>query len=161
MAFTKRKRRGLIISVALILLVVLTFWWLFGWGGGNINIMDFEADDVASMKLGATISGYDVFCPTDKEDIQTVIDEVNGFQHAGKAVRQYMEYGFNSGGAILYEFGIELTDGQELYYCFATRDGIAPGEDIEGSYWGTIPKEGNMWRGSMDWFHALYEKYSR
>ena len=38
---------------------------------------------------------------TEKEDIQTIINTVNEFRHAGNEIRYLLRYGFSVGGSVL------------------------------------------------------------
>ena len=160
MNLSAKKKRWLTSTAIVAVVTLLLLSWLYGWGGDNINVMNFDADDVVSIKMGATLVEFEPFVVTDKEGIQTVIDKVNGLQYAGKSIRQVLKYGPYSGGSVLYEFGAELTNGEEFYFCIALNEGDPPSEDVEGSYWGSEHKSGNMCKGSIDWFYALHEKYT-
>ena len=157
---SKNKKPWLIGTTSFTIVAILLLAWLYGWGGDDINVMNFDADDVVSIKMGATLFEFEPFVVTDKEDIETVIDKVNGLQYAGKSIRQVLKYGLFSGGSVLYEFGVELTTGEEFYFCIAVNKGYTPGEDVEGSYWGSEHESGNMCKGSIDWFYALHEKHT-
>lgn len=52
----KYKHRLILFGEISILWVVLGMW-LFGWGGGNINVIDVEAKDVSQIELLRTTFG--------------------------------------------------------------------------------------------------------
>lgn len=150
--------------VALCLLVLILFC-LSEWEGDKLNAMDFDASDVASMHLYVARPRYEVFDVTDQEDIQMIIDKLNGFQYSGRSMRNFIKNGFHRGGGMLYEFCTEFTNGEEFVICFmANYDPLdfAPGTEIDGTYWVARPvgsENSRMCRGPMDWFYTLYDKY--
>ena len=81
-------------KVIVLCLFVIALFWLSEWKGDKINAIDFDANDVVSMSLYAARPGFEVFDVTDKEDLQTIIDELNEFKYSGGSWRNYIKNGF-------------------------------------------------------------------
>lgn len=86
-----------LIRGALLAVILAFFAWIYGWGGGDIQVMNFTAEDVERLTLSQSGYTYAVDV-TEKEDIQAVIDMVNRFRHTGNALK----HGFVTGGTCLY-----------------------------------------------------------
>ena len=91
------KHRKWLIPAAVVLIFCAN---TFGWGGGPINVTDFTAGDADRVELTCSHSWIadGVAVVAEKEDIQAVIDTVNGFRHDGTKLK----YGFNAvcGGSL-------------------------------------------------------------
>lgn len=124
------------ISVGLILIIALGFCaWMFGWGGGNINVIPFDADDVEHIELfgvrcGAMRSAY----LTEAEDIQALIDSVNSFRYSGSGLKDIFKYGIGSGGTLLYLIRIYPHHGERFTVCFGLSDSDQDPSNTEVSY---------------------------
>lgn len=135
--------------------------WIFGWGGGPINVMDFSADDVDRVELSCSHSrianGRAVV--TGKEDIQTIIGAVNAFRHTGNNLKYFLRYGFSAVGSVLYEIDVCFTDGER----FSLRLCPEAHSDTELYYWVWRPEQTNrisrICSGSLEWFYELHGKY--
>ena len=152
-------------KVIVLCLFVIALFWLSEWKGDKINAIDFDANDVVSMSLYAARPGFEVFDVTDKEDLQTIIDELNEFQYSGGSWRNYIKNGFHRDGGTPYEFYATLENGEEfglVFLAYYDPCDFEPGTEIDGKYWVFKPvrSESRMCRGSLDWFYTLYEKYS-
>ena len=99
--------------------------WIFGWFRGDINVMDFSADEVDHVELSCTDVHVDLYraVVTDKDDIQMLIDSVNRFQHTGNEIKDIFMYGIFTGGSVLYEIDIYLSDGELFPFppCFKQK----------------------------------------
>ena len=124
------------ISVGLILIIALgSCAWMFGWGGGNINVIPFNADDVEHIELfgvrcGAMRSAY----LTEAEDIQALIDSVNSFRYSGSGLKDIFKYGIGSGGTLLYLIRIYPHHGERFTVCFGLSDSDEDASSTEVSY---------------------------
>ena len=157
------KHWKLLIFVAVVLIFCA---YTFGWGGGPINVMDFAAEDVDRIELSCShpwiADGRAVV--TEKEDIQTVIDSVNGFRHDGTELKYFLKYGFSAGGSVLHTIYVYFTNGEEYIFCICPE----AHSDTQLSCWEYFepyhPRDRNRFRavcsGSLDWFYALHEKYT-
>lgn len=160
----KRLLIGAMVSVAILLLGV----WVFGWGGGDINVLKFSADDVTRLELNCTdtkrVELYKAVV-TEPEDIQACIDWVNAFQHTGSAIKELFRHGIGIGlgGTCLYTFQFYLLDEDPFILEFGNNDGEQEISDVEVSYWRyTYPPKKEIpstCRGSLEPFYELYEKY--
>lgn len=160
-----------IIPVVIALAVVLALCaWTFGWGRGNIGVMEFSADEVDRIELFCTDVRVDLHAAivTEKDDIQALIDSVNSFRHTGSAVKELFRHGIaigGLGGTVLYEFDVYLSNGDTFPLRFGSNNGVEERSDMEVLYWVYQPKQTNpllnTWtcRGSMELFYELYEKY--
>jgi len=124
-----------LIRSALLAVILVFFAWIFGWGGGDIHVMNFSAEDVERLTLSQSGYTYAVEV-TEKEDIQAVIDMVNSFQHTGNELKHGFLFGSNSGDQ--------------------------PVSDMEVSYWvyqetKTSRAPSKLCRGSMELFFEMYE----
>ena len=133
----------------------------FGWGGGPINVMDFTAEDVDRMELTCSHSwiaeGRAVV--TEKEDIQTVINSVNGFLYDGTTLKYFLKYGFSGGGTVLHTIHVYFTNGEEYIFDICPE----AHSDTQLTCW-EYPYESKEFSavcsGSLDWFYELHEKYT-
>lgn len=137
--------------------------WMFGWGGGSINVIPFDASDVEHIELsgiydGAIRSAY----LTEREDIQTLIDSVNSFRYSGSGLKDIFRYGIGIGGTSLYEIVIYPRDGARFTVCFGSNNGGQDPSDTEVSYWvyNKIQIDGfsKMCRGSMEVIYGFLEQ---
>ena len=127
--------------------------WMFGWFGGTIDVMDFSADEVESIGLYQYWLGENESVVTEKEDIQALMDEVNGFRHTGTMLK-YPKKLLPGGGETWYEITVHFADGKDCSFVFTQlkKDLMVP--EAEWRYGGF-----RTCRGSMELFHALHEKY--
>ena len=171
-----RKRcRWLILGVLLLASVLMAGRWCYGWGGGDIDILDFSAEGVervelytTSVKIAANYatefdSGFGVSVVTEPEDIQLIIDQIDSLQYAGNDIRDYIEHGIGIGGTVLYDADFYFRDGTKLRVILSSNSGSQPVSDRILGY-SLVPaakKEflGKNARGSLEWFYDLYEKY--
>lgn len=149
---------GLILMIALGLCA-----WLFGWGGGNINVIPFDANDVEHIELygiyrGAMRSAY----LTETEDIQSLIDSVNSFRYSGSGLKDIFKYGIGIGGTSLYEIEIYPRNGDRFTVCFGSNKGGQDPANTEVGYWvyNKIQIDGfsKMCRGSMQVIYGFLER---
>ena len=154
-----KRQKWLAAGVLALAAVLLLCAWMFGWGQGSIQVMDFSADAVERIELSCTMPNSHRTVVQDKEDIQALIDSVNAFQHTGNDLKYLFRSGLFSGGTVLYEFHVFLTNGEELLLSFGDNSGGQDLSDVEVSYWisGTEHLFGNTCRGSLEVFWSLYE----
>jgi len=152
------------VFVAGVLTILLVFCvWMFGWGRGNIDVIDFSAEEVACVRLGcAQLYSKAAAEVSDPVGIQMLIDAINGFRHAGSDMKWLFKYGLFVGGSVLYEHAFELKNGDVVYVTFASNES-QPMSDMELSYWVDWPDgtktRGGLCRGSMEVFYTLHQKY--
>lgn len=156
----KYKHRLILFGEISILWVVLGMW-LFGWGGGNINIIDVEAKDVSQIELLRTTFGSKKITITEGEDIQTVIDNVNSFRYSGNELK-YLLQGKAFGSTFLYYITVYPKEGDVIELVLSALGGYGLSE-TEMSYW--FPADPNFFisntcEGPMTWYDDLYAKYS-
>lgn len=156
------------LACAILILIVFLCSWAYGWGGKNIDIMDFDADDVNHIDLGGNISGrYYTVTVSEKDDIQAIIDAVNAFRHTGNEVKYILKYGIGvgRGGTALYSFDVYLSNGENYAAYLASNNGGQDPSNTEVSYWVAQPDEQTWFpfadtcRGSMELFYNLLEEY--
>ncbi|MCI8399296.1 MAG: hypothetical protein HFF90_07845 [Oscillibacter sp.] len=159
--FSLKIRTRWLLSGAL-LVALIFFAWVYGWGGGPINVMNFSAEDVDYIKIYGPIQVAKV---SEKDEIQSVIDAVNSFRHTGNELKLIPKYGLFLGGTALYEFRVFLLDGEEFEVTFGLNNASQPPADTEVSYWfpgrGKIIPFSSTCRGSMELFYELLEKGSK
>ena len=152
------------ICAGLMLVAVFGFCaWMFGWGGGSINVISFDADDVEHIELsgiyrGAIRSAY----LTETEDIQALIDSVNSFRYSGSGLRDIFKYGIGIGGTSLYEIMIYPHNGDRYTVCFGSNKGGQDPSNTEVGYrvYNKIQIDGfsKMCRGSMQVIYDFLER---
>ena len=156
------------ISVIAVLVFILALCaWLFGWGRGDINVLEFSAGEVERIELSCTdTKRVDLYraVVTEKDDIQALINSVNSLQHTGSGVKELFKYGIGSGGTILYEYSVYLSNGDTFTLCIASLGTVQDLSDMEATYWVDDQPDKTKWisdtcRGSMEFFYELYEKY--
>lgn len=117
-------------------LLVATFaflGWMYGWGGSSIDVMNFDSSIVESIRL---TNSTDIAVIDESQDIQSVIDSVNSFQHSGNSVRHVFPFiGFPIGGTSLYTFHVYFKTGEEFVFCFGLNKGDQDPLNTEVSYW--------------------------
>lgn len=164
---TVHKRMLPMVFLIVVLAAVLALCaWIFGWGRGDINVMDFSANEVDRIELSCTDIHVDMHraVVTEKDDIQAFINSVNSFQHTGSNIKYLFRYGIGAGGAVLYECDVYFSSGDIFNLRFANGNGEQDLSDMEVSYW--IPQENqkrlfsDTCRGSMELFYELYERYN-
>ena len=150
------------------MIVVLVFVlalcaWLFGWGRGDINVLEFSASEVERIELSCTdTKRVDLYRAviTEKDDIQALINSVNSFQYTGSAVKELFRYGFGGiGGTVLYEYTVYLSNGDTFLLSFGNNNGEQELSDMEVVYSVGQSDKASTCRGSMELFYELYEKY--
>ena len=161
---TVSKRTKPLLLASLVLIALLTVCaWLFGWGGGEIRVLEFAPEDVERIELWHTSVDLPMerVVVTDRDDIQTILNGVNSFRFTGSSVKDMSRYGLFSGRSVLYGFDVFLSDGGEKEITFASSNGDQPMRDIEVSYWISAPtkKDGipSTARGSLEFFTQFYE----
>lgn len=104
------------IFLGIILVAVLAFCaWIYGWGGGDINVIPFDANDVERIELNGIFRGTSRSALiTERDEIQGVIDSINTFQRSGSDLKNIFKYGIGLGGTSLYEIGIYPLDGERF-----------------------------------------------
>ncbi len=151
------------ISVAIVLIFILALCaWIFGWGRGDINVMEFPASEVERIELSCTDTRrVDLYraVVTEKNDIQALIDSVNSFQYTGSVVKELFKHGIGIGGTVLYEYNVCLSNGDTFLLCFGNNNGEQELSDMEVIYWADQSNKANTCRGSMELFYELYKKY--
>ena len=157
------KKRWIICGAVLAALLAVCAW-MYGWGRGDIDLMDFDADAVDRIELYSTaweFEGGTVVSVTEKEDIQALIDLVNSFQHTGTELKFLLQSGVGVGGSVLYEFRVYLLSGEDVVLCF-TENGRDL-SDMEMTYSRSprerMPLVSPVCRGSLELFYDLREKY--
>lgn len=154
-----KKKLGLLLAAALCFCA-----WLFGWGQGTIDVIDFSADDVDYVRLGcAQLYSYDAAVIGDPEEIQALIDSANSFRHTGSKFKRIFQYGLGVGGSMLHEHAFFLKNGDIFIVTFSSNDGDQPISDMDLSYWATLPNgeriSGSTCQGSLEVFYELHQKY--
>ena len=152
------KHWKLLIFIAVVLIFCAN---TFGWGGGPINVMDFTAEDVDRIELSCShpwIAGGRAVV-TEKEDIQAVIDSVNGFLYDGTTLKYFLKHGFSGGGTVLHTIHVYFTNGEEYIFDICPE----AHSDTQLHCW-KYPYESKgfsaVCSGSLDWFYELHEKYT-
>ena len=89
----------MIVVVALLLLIFGSLFWIYGWGCGEIHLMDFDAEEVSYIELYSIDSVFNcnAVAVTEKEDIQSLIDLVNSFRHCGNELKYLLSGEFGTG----------------------------------------------------------------
>lgn len=141
-------------------LLLVFFAWIYGWGGGPINLLDFPVEDVARVRVSQGLRAAEV---TEPEDIQALMDAVNAFRHSGNEIKNHpaLLFGIAMGGTQLYVFHVYFKNGEEFTLCFGLNKGGQDPADTEVSYW--IPDEpssrfGSTCRGSMELIEELLDR---
>lgn len=153
-----RKTKLLLLSGLVLAGLLALCAWLFGWGGGEIRVLEFSPEEVERIELSHTNVNLPMerVVVTDKDDIQKILDGVNSFRFTGSSIKDLFRYGLFSGGSVLYEFDVFLADGGEESLTFASNNGDQPMGDMEVGYWiGEGPS--STARGSMEFFAQFYE----
>lgn len=151
--------------LCLLLAVVLCFCaWLFGWGQGTIDVIDFSAEDVDYVRLGCAQLYFDAAAEIrEPEEIQALIDSANALQHTGSNFKRVLQYGLGVGGSKLHEHAFFLKNGDTYIVTFSSNNGKRPISDMDLSYWVTLPNgeriSGSTCRGSLEVFYELHQKY--
>ena len=141
-----------------LLAAVLAFCaWIYGWGGGPIQLLDFPAEDVEYIRLSDPRHAVEV---TEPEEIQALMDAVNAFRHSGNQIKHhpFLLFGFAIGGTQLYTFHVFLKSGEEVTFCFGLNQGGQDPADTEVSYWvegRPSSRFGSTCRGSMELIYQL------
>lgn len=138
--------------------------WLFGWGRGSIDVIDFSADQVEYVRLGcAQLYFEDAAEIRDPEEIQSLIDSANALKHTGSKFKWVFRYGLGVGGSMLHEHAFFLKNGDIFIVTFSSNSGGQPVSDMNLGYWVTRPDgkriSGNTCRGSLEVFYELHQKY--
>lgn len=162
MKLSKPARKKLLYCVPLIFALILCSW-LFGWFVGNIDVVDFGADEVDQLRLSCTLFGYDAAIITEKDDIQAAIEAVNSFHHTGKAVKGFLTEGIGLGGSVLYNFDFQLENGTNHQVVLSSNNGEQSLSNMEVAYWVSHPNKKlftDTCRGSLEFFFELHQKYT-
>lgn len=157
--WSKRKKLLGLLAVALCFCA-----WLFGWGRGTIDVIDFSSDDVDYVWLYcAQLSSEGVSEIRDSKEIQELIDSANALQHTGSRFKRVLQYGLGVGGSKLHEHAFFLKNGDRVIVTFASCNAKRPISDLDLSYWVTLPNgeriSGSTCRGSLEVFYELHRKY--
>ena len=169
-----KRRRWLILGVLLLASVLMVGRWCYGWGGGNIDVFDFDAEDVDHIvlcngdydftaKYKNEFSSLEPSVITGRKDIETIINEINCFQYAGNDLPSLLQGKIGMGGGILHEVQFHFRNGEERTFCLFTSDAEPRGDDVVMSYRfyrkGRSELIGKNARGPTEWIYDLYEKY--
>lgn len=154
------KARRYLIGVSMLIVIVLALCsWLFGWGRGAINAVDFTADEVESLKLSCTLYETEPVTVMEKDSIQIAIDGINSFIHSGKTIKNIFRDGIGVGGSVLYEFYFILSDGEKFCLCMSSNSGEQNFSEMEMSYWISVPDKSKLFsdtcKGSIQFFYDL------
>ena len=138
--------------------------WLFGWGKGTIDVIDFSAEDVDYVRLScAQLYSYDAAVVSDPEEIQMLIDSANALRHTGSHFKRVFQYGLGAGGSKLHEYDFFLKNGDTFGVTFSSMNSQNPVTDMDLGYWVTLPNgeriSGSTCRGSLEVFYELHRKY--
>ncbi len=144
---------GLVLALALLA-------WIYGWGGGPINALDFPAEDVDHIRLSDPLSAVEL---TEPEDIQALLDAVNAFRHSGNMLKDHpgLLFGFALGGTKLYTVKVFLKSGEEVTLRFGLNKGGQAAADTEVSYrveGRPASRFGDTCRGSMELIYELMKQ---
>ena len=91
---TVSRKTKLLLLASLMLIALLVLWaWLFGWGGGEIRVLEFAPEDVERIELWHTSVDLPMerVVVTDQDDIQTILDGVNSFRFTGSSVKDMFQ----------------------------------------------------------------------
>lgn len=164
MRTVSRRTKLLLLAILVLIALLVLCAWLFGWGGGEIRVLEFTPEDVGRIELWHTNVNLPMerIVVTEQEDIQTILDGVNSFHFTGSSVKDVFRYGPFLGGSVLYGFDVFLTGGGEKGITFSSNNGDQSMGDIEVSYWISAPtKEGgspSTAKGSLEFFTQFYEE---
>ena len=153
-----------LIGIAIVAVLILCAW-MFGWGGGSIDLIEYSADEIEYIELFSTDVNFGLHMSvlTEKGEIQALIDSINSFRHTGNSLKHIFKDGLFLGRSVLYGTRICLAGGTKISINFATNYSDQPRSDMEVSYW--IHQPGcntlfpNECRGSMELYFELYDKY--
>lgn len=131
--------------------------WIYGWGGGPVNLLDFPAEDVERIRLSDSLRSVKV---TEPEELRALMDAVNSFRHSGNQLKRhpFLLFGFAMGGTELYTFRVFLKNGAEFTACFGVSRGGQDPADTGVSYWvedQPSSRFGSTCRGSMELIYEL------
>lgn len=159
-ASARRVFRKWVFPVGGLALLLAFFGWIYGWGGGPINLLDFPVEEVARIRVSQSLRVAEV---TEPEDVQALMDAVNAFRHSGNSIKDHpaLLFGFALGGTQLYEFHVFFKNGEEFAFCFGLNKGGQTASDTEVSYW--VPGEPSSrfdrtCRGSMELIEELLDR---
>lgn len=153
-----------VICAALVVVLFLGFW-IWGWGGDAIDVLEFDAGSVSYIDLYSTDQVFhcSTVSVTEKEDIQALIDLVNSFRYAGNELKSVLKGEMGMGGSVVYEFNVFFTDGETFPLAFFSND-TRDLSDMELAYRLTSqddqPLVGPLCRGSLELFYEMREKYA-
>ena len=148
-----------------LLAVALCFCaWLFGWGRGTIDVIDFSADEVDHVRLSCAQLYSEVAAEIrDAGEIQALINAANAMKHTGSSFKRVLQYGLGVGGSKLHEHAFFLKNGDTVIVTFSSCNGKRPVSDMDLGYWVTLPDgeriSGSTCRGSLETFYELHRKY--
>lgn len=148
-----------------LLVVTLCFCaWLFGWGRGTIDVIDFSADEVDHVRLScAQLYSEGAAEIRDAGEIQALINAANAMKHTGSSFKRVLQYGLGVGGSKLHEHAFFLKNGDTVIVTFSSCNGKRPVSDMDLGYWITLPDgeriSGSTCRGSLETFYELHRKY--
>ena len=127
--WSKRKKLLGLLAVALCFCA-----WLFGWGRGTIDVIDFSADEVDYVRLGcAQLYFEDAAEIRDPGEIQALIDAANAMKHTGSRFKRVLQYGLGVGGSKLHEHAFFLKNGDRVIVTFASCNAKRPISDLDMS----------------------------
>ena len=153
----------LILAVILLAGALALCAWLFGWGRGSIQVIDFSADQVDHVRLScAQLYNQDAAVIQDPEEIQQLIDEANAPQHTGSSIKRIFQYGLFVGGSMLHEEAFFLKNGETFIVTFSSNRGGQPVSDMDLDYWITTNGEhisGSTCQGSLEVFYRLHREH--
>lgn len=165
----RNRKAACIVGAAVLCVAVLTLSWIFGWRKGELNALDFGADEVESITFYCDSAQISPTTITDPEDVQALIDEINGFPRSGNMLKKLFTHGpfslsLGDGGHICYEFQMVLKSGEMLKIALTTQeDGyFSQEEERDMSFYRSDKKVTPLplCRGSVDLFFTLYHKYN-
>ena len=138
--------------------------WLFGWGKGTIDVIDFSAEQVEYVQLYCAQLSFEQAAEIrDPKEIQALIDSANALRHTGSNFKRVLQYGLGVGGSKLHEHTFYLKNGERVIVTFSSCNAKRPISDLDLSYWVTLPNgeriSGSTCRGSLEAFYALHETY--
>lgn len=140
-------------------------FWIWGWGGGAIDVLDFDAGLVSRIDLYSADQVFDcsTVSVTEKEDIQILIDLVNSFRYAGNERKCVLKGEIGMGGSVVYEFNVFFTDGETFPLALFSND-TRDQSDMELAYrlssQDDQPLVGPLYWGPLERFYTMQGKYA-
>lgn len=152
-----------LIIVGGILVLIGIIWWSYGWFGGTIDVINYEAAEISRIEMSRSVVDDRRIIITEPEDIEKVINNVNSFQYTGNSLKNLFQFQLFMSGSVLYEIALYPKEEDPFILCFANSSNDES-PNIDMSYWfyheNKTPIITNTCSGALDWYNDLYEKYN-